>query len=104
MEKVKIPVMVCYDGFITSHSVENIELLETEKVKEFLGEYIPDEYLLDDKRNIAMGPLDMQKNYFEHRIELANAMENAKDAILEISNEYYKISGRKYDLFEKYMF
>jgi len=102
-EKVKIPVMVCYDGFITSHSVENIELLETEKVKEFLGEYIPDEYLLDEKRNIAMGPLDMQKNYFEHRIELANAMENAKDAILEISNEYYKISGRKYDLFEKYM-
>ena len=32
-EKVKLPVMVCYDGFITSHSVENITLLENEEVK-----------------------------------------------------------------------
>lgn len=101
-EKTKIPVMVCYDGFITSHSVENISLLETEKVKEFLGEYTPDEYLLDPKKNIAMGPLDMQKSYFNHRVELAIAMENSKDIIDEIAEEYYKLTGRKYDLFENY--
>ena len=45
-EKVKLPVMVCFDGFITSHSVENIELLEDSVVKEFVGEYKPEEYLL----------------------------------------------------------
>ena len=101
-EKAKIPVMVCYDGFITSHSVENITLLETEKVKEFVGEYNPDEFLLDSNRNIAMGPLDMQKDYFKHRIELATAMEQAKDIINEVSEEFYKLTGRKYNLFESY--
>ena len=39
--------MVCQDGFITSHSIENIELLEDEKVKSFVGEYKPVQYLLD---------------------------------------------------------
>ena len=101
-EKVKIPVMVCYDGFITSHSVENIELLSNEDVKKFIGEYVPDEYLLDDNRNISMGPLDMQKSYFKHRIELAEAMSESKDVIQDIANEFYNLTGRKYDLFEKY--
>lgn len=101
-EKTKIPVMVCYDGFITSHSVENICLLETEKVREFIGEYKPDEYLLDPTKNISMGPLDMQKTYFKHRVELAKAMENSKNIIEEVSEEYYKLTGRKYNLFESY--
>lgn len=101
-EKVKIPVMVCYDGFITSHSVENITLMENEEVNEFLGEYQPDEYLLDPDRNIAMGPLDMQKDFFRHRVQLANSMESAKDDIISISEEFAKITGRKYDLYEKY--
>ena len=102
-ETVKIPVMVCYDGFITSHSVENITLMENEEVKKFLGNYEPDEYLLDENRNIAMGPLDMQKDFFKHRIELAEAMKNSKEEILKISKEFEKITGRKYDLYEKYM-
>lgn len=101
-EKVKLPVMVCYDGFITSHSVENITLLENEEVKNFIGEYQPDEYLLDPTRNISMGPLDLQAYFFEHRIEVADAMEYAKEVILEVSEEFAKITGRKYDLYEKY--
>lgn len=102
-ETVKIPVMVCYDGFITSHSVENITLMENEDVQKFLGEYKPDEYLLDENRNISMGPLDMQKDFFKHRIELANAMKNSKEEIIKISEEFARITGRKYNLYEKYM-
>lgn len=102
-EKAKLPVMVCYDGFITSHSVENIMLMENEEVKNFVGEYKPDEYLLDPERNISMGPLDVQKYYFKHRKELADAMRDAKDIIKEVSEEFYKVTGRKYDLYEKYM-
>ncbi len=101
-EKVKIPVMVCYDGFITSHSVENIILMENEEVQNFIGEYKPDEYLLDPNKNIAMGPLDMQNDYFKHRIELAEAIKNSKEDIIKISDEFYRITGRKYDLYEKY--
>ena len=38
---VRLPIMICQDGFITSHAVENIELLEDDKVKAFVGEYNP---------------------------------------------------------------
>ena len=102
-ERANIPVMVCYDGFITSHSVENIMLIETEDVKKFVGERKPLQYLLDDERNISMGPMDLQKYYFEHRKQLADAMRGAKDIIKEISEEFYQLTGRKYDLFENYM-
>ena len=102
-EKASIPVMVCYDGFITSHSVENIMLLETEDVQKFVGKRNPVQYLLDDERNISMGPMDLQKYYFEHRKQLADAMRGAKDIIKEVSDEFYKLTGRKYDLYEEYM-
>ncbi len=101
-EKANLPVMVCYDGFITSHSVENIMLLETEEVQKFVGERKPTQYLLDDERNISMGPMDLQKYYFEHRKQLADAMRGAKTIIEEVSEEFYKLTGRKYELFENY--
>ena len=40
---VLLPIMICQDGFITSHAVENIELLEDDKVKAFVGEYNPEQ-------------------------------------------------------------
>src|SRR5574344_2988610 len=102
-EKTKIPVMVCYDGFITSHSIENIMLIETEKVQEFVGKYEPENYLLDEKKNISMGPLALQKYYFGIRKELSEDMDNAINVIKEVSEEFYKLTGRKYELYEKYI-
>jgi len=99
---VLLPVMVCMDGFIVSHSVENIELLETEKVREFVGTYEPDEYLLNAKYPITMGPLDLPPHYFEHKRQQEEAMRNAKKVILQIAEEYEKLTGRKYGLFEEY--
>ena len=101
-EECMLPVMVCYDGFITSHSVENIQLLEDNIVKEFVGEYTPKHYLLNPEEYVSMGPLDLQNYFFEHRKQLADAMINSKDVIVKISKEFEKISGRKYDLFESY--
>ena len=101
-EKVLLPLMVCQDGFITSHSIENIELLEDEKVKEFVGEYHPRHYLLNKKEPMAMGPMDLQAFLFEHKYEQAEAMRRAKDVILEVSKEFEKMTGRKYGLFEEY--
>ncbi|MBR1884375.1 MAG: pyruvate ferredoxin oxidoreductase [Clostridia bacterium] len=101
-EKAKLPVMVCFDGFITSHSIENIELLEDEKVKSFVGDFNPEEYLLDETRNISIGPLDLQKDFFRHRAILSKAMVDSKEIIKEVSDEFYKISSRKYDFIEKY--
>ncbi|MDD2574214.1 MAG: pyruvate ferredoxin oxidoreductase [Bacillota bacterium] len=99
---VLLPVMVCMDGFIVSHSVENIELQETEKVREFIGTYEPDEYLLNAKHPIAMGPLDLPPHYFEHKRLQAEAMRNAKEVILQVAEEYEKLTGKKYGLFEEY--
>lgn len=99
---VMLPVMVCQDGFITSHAIENIELLEDDKVKAFVGEYKPDMYLLNKENPIAVGPLDHFTHCFEHKRQQAQAMMNAKKVILEVSEEFYKLTGRKYELFEEY--
>lgn len=99
---VLLPLMICQDGFITSHSIENIELEEDSLVKEFVGEYKPKHYLLNDKEPIAIGPLDLQSYLFEHKAQQAEAMRNAKKVILEISKEFEKLTGRKYGLFEEY--
>ena len=99
---VLLPVMVCQDGFITSHSIENIELLEDEKVKEFVGKYNPEHYLLNDKEPIAVGPLDLQAYLFEHKAQQAVAMKNAKKVIAEVSADFERLTGRKYEFFEKY--
>ena len=99
---VLLPLMVCQDGFITSHSIENIELIEDEKVKEFVGTYKPAHYLLNDKEPIAVGPLDLQHHLFEHKKQQADAMRNAKKVILEVAADFEKMTGRKYEFFEKY--
>ena len=99
---VLLPLMVCQDGFITSHSIENIELIEDEKVKEFVGEYKPEHYLLDAENPMAIGPLDLQAYLFEHKAQQAIAMKNAKKVILEVAKDFEKMTGRKYGLFEEY--
>lgn len=99
---VMLPVTVCQDGFITSHSIENIELLEDDVVKNFVGEYKPEHYLLNSKEPISVGPMDLQAYLFEHKYQEANAMRNAKNVILEVSNEFEKLTGRSYSLFEEY--
>ena len=99
---VLLPLMVCQDGFITSHSIETIDLLEDDVVKKFIGTYKPEHYLLNSKEPISMGPLDLQPYLFEHKEQQAQAMRNAKKVILEVAEEFEKLTGRKYGLFEEY--
>ena len=99
---VQLPLMICQDGFITSHSIENIELIEDDKVKEFVGKYEPEHYLLNKKEPIAVGPLDLQAYLFEHKFQQAEAMRNAKQVIIDVSKDFEKMTGRHYSLFEEY--
>ena len=101
-ENVQLPIMICQDGFITSHSIENIELEEDSEVKKFVGEYHPEHYLLNKKEPIAVGPLDLQAYLFEHKTQQADAMRAAKQVILDVSKDFEKWTGRHYDLFEEY--
>ena len=100
---VQLPVMICQDGFITSHSIENIELENDEDVKKFVGEYKPEHYLLNDKEPIAVGPLDLQAYLFEHKTQQADAMRAAKKVVKEVAEDFERWTGRKYEFFEKYM-
>lgn len=99
---VRLPIMICQDGFITSHAVENIELLEDEDVKGFVGEYEPDNYLLNPECPLAVGPYSVTDYYMEAKRNQAEGMRHVKDVVLEVAKEFAGISGREYGLFEEY--
>lgn len=99
---VMLPIMICQDGFIISHGVSNITLLEDEKVKAFVGEYSPKHYLLKADEAMAVGPYAVSCYGMEAKRAQAQAMINAKQVILDVAAAYEKISGRSYGLFEAY--
>jgi len=99
---IMLPVMDCFDGFITSHKVENIELLEDDVVKKFVGKYNPPYHLMDKKNPMSMGPLSLPMYYFEAKRQQAEVMKNTNKVILEVAAEFEKLTGRKYGLFEEY--
>lgn len=99
---VMLPFMACQDGFITSHAVENIELIETDKVKAFVGDYNPENYLLNADMPMAVGPYATSPFYMETKMNQRLAMKNAKKVIMDVAEEFEKISGRKYGFFEEY--
>ena len=101
-EVVHLPVMICQDGFITSHGVENILLVEDEKVKEFVGEYSPSHYLLNEKEPMAVGPYAVSSYYMETKRGQREAMKNARQVILETAEKFEKMTGRRYGFFEEY--
>lgn len=99
---VKLPIMVCQDGFITSHAVMDMQLLPDEVVKDFVGEYEPEHYLLNPDETMALGPYAISDYYMEARRSQAQGILNAKQVVLDIAKEFEAISGRKYGLFEEY--
>jgi pyruvate ferredoxin oxidoreductase alpha subunit len=99
---VMLPVMTCQDGFITSHAIENIELLEDELLKGFTGIYSNQVNLFNPAHPVSMGPYDLPSYYMEHKFQQATAMKNAKNVILQVAKEFSAVSGRAYGLFEEY--
>ena len=99
---VHLPVMICQDGFITSHAVENISLLEDEPVKKFVGEYCPEHYLLNEKEAMAVGPYAVSNYCMEAKKAQAEAMIRSKKVILDVAEEFAAMSGRNYGFYEAY--
>ncbi len=100
--KVRLPIMICQDGFITSHAVENIELLDDADVRAFVGDYNPEHYLLNNRETMAVGPYAVSNYYMEAKKQHAQAMTDTKQVVLDVAKEFAKISGREYGLFEEY--
>ena len=101
-QDVRLPIMICQDGFITSHAVENIELLEDEEVKNFVGEYEPENYMLNPECPMAVGPYSITDYYMEAKRNQAEGMKHVNGVVLDVAKEFAALSGREYGLFEEY--
>ncbi|MFO0753808.1 MAG: pyruvate ferredoxin oxidoreductase [Thermodesulfovibrionales bacterium] len=99
---LRLPAMVCMDGFIISHSIERMEYLDDEAVKNFVGEFNSVNPLLDIEHPVSYGPLILTDYYMEYRRAHADVMSRVKGVVLDVAKDFEKISGRKYGLFETY--
>jgi pyruvate ferredoxin oxidoreductase alpha subunit len=112
---VSLPVMVCLDGFIVSHTLENVDALSDADAKAFVGERILPKVLthegkmapfkLDPDNPMTMGSNASPNYYFEFKRQQEEAMKNALNVISQINDEYAKLSNRSYGngLIEEYM-
>lgn len=101
-EAVGLPIMICQDGFITSHAIENIDLVETEKVREFVGEYKPEHALIGKETPMAVGAYATPVYYMEAKRQQAQAMMDAKEVIKKVGAEFGALTGRTYGMIEEY--
>ncbi|MFA4842815.1 MAG: pyruvate ferredoxin oxidoreductase [Candidatus Omnitrophota bacterium] len=99
---VQLPVSINMDGFIISHEVENVEVYDDSRVKNFVGEFKPRVSLLDVNKPVTVGPIDLQDFYFEHRRQEAEGMRNGLGVIKEIEAAFNKEFGRSYGVVEGY--
>ncbi|OGW16798.1 MAG: pyruvate ferredoxin oxidoreductase [Nitrospirae bacterium GWC2_57_13] len=99
---VRLPIIVCLDGFIISHSIESMKYLPDEEVKKFVGEFAQLNPLLDTDNPKSIGALVLPDYYMEHKRAQHEAMLKVKKVVQDVSAEFAKLSGRKYEIFETY--
>jgi pyruvate ferredoxin oxidoreductase alpha subunit len=97
-----LPTMICFDGFIISHTNEPVAMLTDAQAAAFVGEYKPDRALLDVEHPFTIGGLDMPEWYFEHKRQQVEAMRNSFSAIESVGQEFGKLSGRPYGFLDGY--
>ncbi len=103
---VSLPIIIGLDGFTISHTLENVNILTDDAVKQFVGErklplvlthegkMVP--FKLDPENPMLMGPNVAPAFYFEFKRQQEEAMKNALKKIKEVNSEYAKLSGRSY--------
>lgn len=103
--EVRLPAMVCVDGFIISHAVDRVEILDDQDAKAFVGEYSPPPgyWLLDPQNPVSIGMFDgLYGYYYEAKRAQEEAMARSLAVIQEVGQEYGRLSGRQYGLWEEY--
>jgi len=101
---VRLPVMVHQDGFISSHTAQNITVLSDDKAYDFVGEFKPMNSMLDFEKPATHGVQTEEDWHFEHKARQHNdLMTKAVPRIETVFAEFEKLTGRKYNLVEEYM-
>ncbi|MBI5399913.1 pyruvate ferredoxin oxidoreductase [Candidatus Saganbacteria bacterium] len=101
-KEIQLPGMVTTDGFIISHCMERVETIDDAAAKQYVGAYQPLKSVLDLDNPITLGSLDLQDYYFEHKMPIVEAMQKAKNVILEVGRDFGQKFGREYGLVETY--
>lgn len=100
--RVRIPVIVNQDGFICSHTAQNVQTLSDEEAYKFVGDYKSKNPLLDFSKPVTYGAQTEEDWHFEHKAQLHHDLMNSAPVIEEVFEEFAKLTGRKYSLVEKY--
>jgi len=98
---VQLPVSVNLDGFIITHSMEGVDILDDNTVSQFLSTRTPI-FKLDPKDPLTVGALCFTDYYFEFKRQQAEAMRNVQPVLDTVCKEYKAVSGRSYDILETY--
>ena len=99
---VRLPIMVCLDGFITSHSIESMRGVDDPAARSFVGDYRRMNPLLDIGHPVSYGQLALSDMYMEYRKANEQVMARVPEIVREVACEFERVSGRAYDLFESY--
>jgi pyruvate ferredoxin oxidoreductase alpha subunit len=99
--EVLFPVIVNMDGFILSHVIEPIELIEQEKIDQFLPPYQP-LYRLHPDHPVTMGAFALPSIFAETKKSHEMALRSSMSKILEIWKAFGDLTGRYYNPIETY--
>jgi pyruvate ferredoxin oxidoreductase alpha subunit len=98
---VMLPVMSCLDGFITTHSIDRVSVMDDESVAGFVGEYEPRNALLETGTPVTHGAFaGLGGPYFEFKKQQREAIENARAVVSAVGAEYSALSGRPFGAIE----
>lgn len=94
--EVRLPIAVGYDGFLVSHTVEPVNVIEKEEALRYAPKRITWN-TLDPEKPITMGSLASPDWYFEFRVQLHDAIEKSREVIPKAFSEFRQHFGRGYD-------
>jgi pyruvate ferredoxin oxidoreductase alpha subunit len=100
---VRLPVLVAYDGFFTSHQKRRVECVEDpEALQEFLGTPETPYTALDPKHPVTFGPYMNDPDLINNKKQHSLAMEAARQVIPDVFRELTKLTGRSYPVMDAY--
>jgi pyruvate ferredoxin oxidoreductase alpha subunit len=101
-EAVNLPAIVCYDGFLTSHGSRRVSVFESrEDVANYVGPKPKRLNVLDVKDPHTFGPY-MNDDLINTKVQLEGKMNKAYGLLPTYFEEFYQMSGRKYDFVQTY--
>lgn len=102
--KVRLPVMVAYDGFFTSHQKRKVHYFKDRAVvQQFVGECPIDyNFARDPKVPVTIGAHMNGEDLMNNHFQQSEAMYASGDIFKEVAAEYAKISGREYPVLDLY--